>query len=288
MADEQAATVSGGGEVVTTTLNRPWLAKMVIFVVVLGAFGLWGLYDAMIAYPNRGATHAEYAQWQYLQTAKNAGKLNSAAEGIKDPRARLDELSSKTRSDLEVVEYDWLTALSRLGRLKEAATPLENPNQKVDELTKKWSGISAKPVPLEYYDLPFQWSVAVVCFGLAAWVSVTVLRSAAKKYRWAPATQTLTLAEGREVRAADLADVDKRKWHKYFCSLVLTDGSVYELDVLKYTGLEDWVLELEQIRFPERAEQPEEQPASEGAPSNQQSAAETSTEVDGQGPGLAQ
>jgi hypothetical protein len=68
----------------------------------------------------------------------------------------------------------------------------------------------------------------------------------------------------------DLADVDKSKWHKYFCALVFTDGSApVELDVLKYTGLEDWVLTLERIRFPERAVveeavEPEAEPSADG------------------------
>jgi hypothetical protein len=266
MADDQATNLSpsdpasdgaggvGEGGTETATLNRPWLVKMAIFIVVLIGFGLWGLYDAALAYPARGNAHAEYAEWQYLKAVKLAnGGLSGVGEGMADPSARMSELNAKTRNDVEQAEYDWLLALSRMHRLNAGATKVENPNQRLDELTKKWTG-TQQPLPLEAYDLPFQWSIVVVGFGLAAVVAVNVAKSAAKKYTWEPATSTLTLPGGRRVTADDLADVDKTKWHKYFCSLVFTDGSApAELDVLKYTGLEEWVLTLERIRFPERA-----------------------------------
>lgn len=253
MTDEQAAGGGAAGESVTTSLNRPWLVKMVIFFVVLIAFGLWGLYDAMLAYPARGAAHAEYAELQYLKAAKLSGNLAGTAEGVSDPGARVEELGQKTRSDLEQTQYDWLVALSRLGRLSPEATRVEGPNQRLDSLTAKWAGL-AQPLPLEAYDLPFQWSIVAAGFGLAAVVAFNVLKSASRKYSWEAATRTLTLPAGRRVRAEDLTDVDKRKWHKFFCTLVLTDGTAVELDVLKYTGLEDWVLTLERDRFPDRAE----------------------------------
>lgn len=262
-----SAAVGAAGEVQTTTLHRPWVFKMVIFTLVTVGFGLWGLYDAVIAYPARGNSHAEYAEWQYLQAAKREGSLSAAAEGSGDPAARLDALKAKLpRKDLEQAEFDWLLSLSRMHRLNAGATKIESPNQRLDELTKKWSGIQ-QPLPLEAYDLPFQWSIVVVSFGLAAVVVANMVKSAAKKYSWEPASSTLTLPGDRRVKAEDLADVDKTKWHKYFCALTFTDGSApVELDVLKYTGLEEWVLTLEQIRFPERAAAEAEAPLETEAP----------------------
>lgn len=253
-------------DVLTTSLNRPWLVKMVIFIVVLIAFGFWGLYDAMVAYPARGDAHAEYAQWQFLKAAKLAGKIGAAAE-VTDPSGRYNELAAKLpRSDLEQAEYDWLLAQSRMGRLKPEYTKIDSPNAKLDELTAKWNGMQ-QPKPLEAYDLPLQWSFVAIGFGLGAFVIVNVLRSASKKYTWEPATNTLTLPDGRRVTPDDLADVDKRKWHKFFCALVFTDGSApVELDVLKYGGLEEWVLTLERVRFPDRAAV-EEEPATEDSAS---------------------
>ena len=40
----------------TTRLNKPWLLKTLISAVVLIGFGIYGLYDATVAYPNRGGT----------------------------------------------------------------------------------------------------------------------------------------------------------------------------------------------------------------------------------------
>lgn len=253
MADDQPSDPSTAADVQTSSLNRPWLVKMLIFIAVLIAFGFWGLYDAVVAYPARGDAHAEYAQWQFLKAAKLAGKIGAAAD-ITDPSARFAELGAKLpRSDLEQAEYDWLLALSRMSRLKPESTRIDSPNAALDDLTKKWNGMQ-QPKPLEAYDLPLQWSFVVTGFGLAAFVIVNVLRSAAKRYTWEASTNTLTLPGGRRVTPDDLADVDKRKWHKYFCALVFTDGSApVDLDVLKYGGLEEWVLTLERIRFPDRA-----------------------------------
>jgi len=268
MADEQP-----GGEVLTSTINRSWLVKMVIFTVVLIGFGLWGLYDALVAYPNRGNAYAQYAKYRYLDAARTAGKINAAAEGG-DPKARREALEAKMpRSDLEQAELDWLEALSRVGRLDASETKIESPNRTLDELAVQWRSQQSPP-PLAAYDMPLQWSFVVVGFGLGLYVVMNIVKSGARKYRWEPAASALTLADGRRVTPEMLADVDKRKWHKYFCALVFLDGSPSaELDLLKYQGLEEWVLTMERVRFPERAaeadaaaaeEEPPASPAGEG------------------------
>ena len=45
----------------TTRLNKPWLLKTLISAVVLVGFGLYGLYDATVAYPARGMRFASPA-----------------------------------------------------------------------------------------------------------------------------------------------------------------------------------------------------------------------------------
>ena len=253
MSDDQAAP-SSSSEVVTSSIHRPWLIKMVIGVVVVIAFGLWGLYDATVAYPALGQASAEHAEWKFLQAAKKDGRIASASD-ITDPVAAFAEVSAKLpRTDIEQAKYDWLLALSRIGKLKPEFTKIDSPNSRLDELTTKWNGL-AQPKPLEAYDMPLQWGIVVAGFGFGVWFLWNIATSSAKRYSWEPATSTLTLPGGRRVTPNDLADVDKRNWHKYFCALVFTDGSApVDLDVLKYSGLEEWVLTMERIRFPERAE----------------------------------
>ena len=261
MSDDQAAStssaaspVSSSSDVVTSSIHRPWLIKMVIGVVVVIAFGLWGLYDAMVAYPALGKASAEHAQWKYLQVAKSNGQISGTTE-IADPEKTFAEVSAKApRTDLEQAQYVWLLALSRLGHLKPEYTRIDSPNSRLDELTQKWN-TSDQPKALEAFDMPLQWGIVIGGFGFGVWFLWNIVASSAKRYTWEPATATLTLPGGRRVAPSDLADVDKRNWHKYFCSLVFTDGSApVDLDVLKYTGLEEWVLTMERIRFPERAE----------------------------------
>ncbi|MDP1662680.1 MAG: hypothetical protein Q8L55_12270 [Phycisphaerales bacterium] len=253
MADEQPSA----SNVQTSSINRAWLVKMVIFTVVLLGFGLWGLYDAMLAYPSRGNEYADYAKWRYLDAAKTAGKLSSTAE-MGEPVARRAELEAKApRTDLEQAELDWLTALARVGKLDPSETKVDGPNAVLDQMSVKWKS-QQPPPPLQAYDLPLQWSFVVIGFGLGAVVILNILRSSSKKYTWEAATTTLTLPDGRRVTPEMLADVDKRKWHKYFCTLVFNDGAPSaEMDLLKYQGLEEWVLTLERVRFPDRAAEAE-------------------------------
>jgi hypothetical protein len=64
-------------------------------------------------------------------------------------------------------------------------------------------------------------------------------------------------------------EVDKRKWHKFFVFLKLADNSPeIKLDLLRYSPLEDWVLEMEKLHpnyVPEPVEA-EAEPASPAPP----------------------
>ncbi|HYC99958.1 MAG TPA: hypothetical protein VEB22_01925 [Phycisphaerales bacterium] len=272
MSDDQPVQTSDA--VQTSTINRSWMVKMAIFTVVLFAFGLWGLYDALVAYPNRGNEYADYAKYKYLEAARSAGRIAATAEAP-EPVARKEALEGKLRTDLENLEYEWLTALSRVGKLTPEGTQITSPNATLDELTKKWT-TTQHPPPLDAFDLPLQWSFAVIGFGLGVMVGANIIKSTSRRYTWDERTNTLTLPGGRQVTPDQLADVDKRKWHKFFCSLVFNDGSPsVELDVLKYTGLEGWVLTMERVRFPERAAEAE----AEAAAAEAAAAAETAEQV---------
>ncbi len=122
----------------------------------------------------------------------------------------------------------------------------------LDELTRKWN-TQAKSKPLASYDLAVQWIFVALGFGGGLYLLIVVLRAAGTKYRWDAAPKRLQLPGGRAIVPADLKDVDKRKWHKYYATLNLHDGSNIELDLYTHDPLEAWVLEMERTAFPERA-----------------------------------
>ena len=52
MSDSSTQTEAAG--TLQTNLARKWVIKMAVFLFVSIGFGFYGLYDATIAYPNRG------------------------------------------------------------------------------------------------------------------------------------------------------------------------------------------------------------------------------------------
>ncbi len=132
------------------------------------------------------------------------------------------------------------------------------------DLKEKWDR-TPQPTPLASFDLYVQWLFVVAGYGCALWVLLTIVKAAKKKYRWQPQTQTLTMPDGKAVTPGSLKDIDKRKWHKFFCTVELNDGSAYVCDLLKYQPLEDWVLELERTAFPDRVKDEEAEEADEEA-----------------------
>lgn len=125
----------------------------------------------------------------------------------------------------------------------------------LDELGKKWEK-SDQTQPLAGYDLPVQWLFVVIGFGGALYLFTLIARAAGTKYRWEPESKRLTLPGGRAIVPADLKDVDKRRWHKFFVTLVLHDGSTQTLDLYRFDPLEQWILTMEQAAFPDRAQPP--------------------------------
>jgi hypothetical protein len=132
-----------------------------------------------------------------------------------------------------------------------------SPRELATELAAYWNKTSSMPTELSAYDLPVQYLFMVAGLGWAAYLIFLLMRcrARARGFRWEPSSQRLTLPGGASFTPADLADVDKRKWHKFYATMVLTDGTRHEMDLLRYEPLEAWVLEMEATRFPERAEE---------------------------------
>ncbi|MBS0195786.1 MAG: hypothetical protein JSR77_03425 [Planctomycetes bacterium] len=269
-----------------TSLNRKWVIKMAAIILVLDLFGLWALYDALWAYPKRGANASEYLEYQLLDLlAKN--KSNSDPS-IPDPAQRLTQLKKQLNETGKLDEADglrvrWLESLQLISHLNANATSIPRDDfrgakvttaaERLDTLTKKWTRDQGKvdpPKPLSAFDIPSQWAILAICWSISGWVAVTLAASAGKKFRWNEATQTLTLPGGATLIPSQIAEFDKRKWHKFYIALhVKPDhptlgGKTLEFDLLRYEPLEQWVLDMEKTAFPESAQdstQPQPVPA---------------------------
>lgn len=124
----------------------------------------------------------------------------------------------------------------------------------VQELTRRLVNLAAttnQVTPLSGFDMLFQWVFVVIGFGGGLWMLITLIRAAAKKYSWKPQSQELTLHDGKTATPADIRELDKTLWHKFFVVMHLKDGRTYKLDLLRYQPLEDWVLAMERTAFPE-------------------------------------
>lgn len=274
-----------------SALNRPWVLKMLIFIVVTIAFGTWGLYDATIKYPARGANFASWAQWQYLQAAGFADQeefgwfLNNAS--VTDPVAELEHLNSEEESSrneearqnpdsrshrravAKVARKRWLEGLKLIGRLDPEHTTIEDPRQRLEELNTEWASAS-QPKALHGFDIPSQWAIMVVSYGVGLYLIVLFLRVAMKKYAWDPGEQRLTLPGGASLVPTDLAEIDKRKWDKFIVFLKVREGhdklggQEVRVDTYRHAHVEGWILAMEETQFPSQ-EEPE---ADEDAPAD--------------------
>ncbi|MFG0275841.1 MAG: hypothetical protein ACF8QF_12385 [Phycisphaerales bacterium] len=249
-------------EVEVTSLNKGWLIKLTVIGVALLGLGVWGLYDALAAFPARGANHAEFTEWRYLQAANEAGRLLTASEDapgdeltrLRNERNQLRERLGDTPEgtigyreiSMDLAKYDWLTSLSRIGRVNAEYTTFDNPRERLDTLTQEWD-TRTQPKPLAAYDIPSQWVFVVCGFGGFAWISLIILRAKGIRYSYKPASLELTLPSGRSFTPDQIAEVDKRKWHKFYVTLRFKQGAgeAVTLDLLRHKPLEDWILEME-------------------------------------------
>ena len=264
-----------------SALNRPWVLKMLISIVVVLAFGTWGYYDAVIKYPERGARYAEWAQWQYLQAASNADReefgwfLNNAS--VDDPVAELAHLSSEEemarnleasqnpdsrshhRGVAKLARLRWLEGLRLIGRLSPEHTTIDDPRQRLEELSAKWAS-TPQPKPLHGFDIPSQWAIMAVGYIVGLYLIILFIRVASKKYTWDPEAKRLTLPGGASIVPDDLEEIDKRKWDKFIVFLKIRKdheqlgGREIRVDTYRYAHVEDWILEMERARFPSEEE----------------------------------
>ena len=252
----------------STRLNKPWLLKVLISAVVLIGFGFYGLYDATVAYPDRGRRFASYQLFQYLEAAKANNQLDRRRVSVEtDPaqeRARIRALDKGRYAPLDGPRLDWLDSLAVVGDLRTEATRIDDPVARHAELQKEWTssagGSRAAPKPLSWYDIPVQWVFVVIGLGGGAWLLLLFANVARQKYRWDAESQTLHLPDGNTLTPADIEDFDKRKWDKYLIFLKIKPGHStlggreLKLDLYRYAPLEEWVLAMERTAFPDRTE----------------------------------
>lgn len=245
----------------STKLNRRWLIKMFIFLIALTGLGLWGLVDALVVFPNRGRESTEYLLKTYLEEADRNGQLLRTS--VEDPAAELQRLRDATNlTDVERARLKWLEALALVANLSkisshnkaelskpmdqrsETPTTFPDPKARLDLLTQKWATQKA-PKPLSGFDIPMQWVFVVVGFGGALYMATFLLRTSRVKFYFQPEERRLTLPTGKSFTPADMEDIDKRLWHKFFLFVTLNDGSPeIKLDLLRYSPLEAWILEM--------------------------------------------
>jgi len=261
-----------------TRLSRRWLIKIAIFIVAATGLGLWGLFDATLAYPERGRAHAEYMEYQYMIAMGQAGLPQVS---VPDPAAELDRLRADhdnleqrraeaesrgqnlemMRANAGLVKQSWLESLKLVGDLDPEHTVIENPNDRFRELNAVWES-KDQPKPLSGFDIPMQWAFVVIGFGFAAYLLLLILKVSAKKYKWEPETMMLMYPGGATVTPSEIENIDKRKWDEFIVQ-IKSGGKWRKLDLLRYEPLEAWFETME--RETPFYEPPSEEPAMAGA-----------------------
>lgn len=273
---------SSASGLVSTTINRAWKRKITIFAVVLFGLGLYGLFDASYAYPRRGYRAAESLEADYLKYMQDSGRLDNKSASIDDPVALFDR-TENVASGADAQAHKWLTQLKYLNLLSPEHTKLPRTDFFKDGVSKggpitdaasRLDALRQAPhaEPLESYDIPVQWLICAIGLGWGLYLVVLMVRVGSRVYTWDPSEKRLTLPGGGSFTPADILEFDKRKWHKFFVTITMKQGhatlggKAIELDLLRFVPLEDWVLEMERIAFPEDAAESAGQPetASEG------------------------
>jgi hypothetical protein len=266
-------------------LSRKWTLKIGIIGLALFALGLWGVWDAAIKFPNAGAEAAEYLEFQYLKEVRSehrefAASVPSSSDQ-RTPSQRLRDLSEKSDQGAALSAADrqlrgWLDQLKIIGRLEPASESTQIPRadfrkdehgqpvqvkdygQRLADLQTKWSTANT-PTPQSTHDIHIQWLIAAGGLGVGGWMLALLLAARTKVYRWNAPEQRLTFPDGTSLVPSDIAEFDKRKWHKLFITLKVRPthpqlgGKEVEIDLLRYEPVEDWVLTMERTAFPEDA-----------------------------------
>ncbi len=258
--DSPAATAT------STSTNRTWLIKFVIFFVVSAGLGAWFWVDGLIVYPERGKDSARFTLLQYLDVLEDERRLTAANAAVTDPAETLAELSNnEPESQIEILRRNWLRALSRVKTLDQVVqaedvegsddpdsshyylyTNITNPRGALADLERVFEN-RGEPAALAAYDIPLQLILGVVCTIAAIFVALRIVQTASVTFHYDHASHTITGPKGLTASPDNVAVVDKRKWDKFFVFLKLDDGSEHKLDLYRFTPLEDWVLDLEKL-----------------------------------------
>lgn len=275
-----------------TRISPRWFRKLGLFFLLSIGFGIYGLYDATIAYPNRGENDASYSLMSYLRAADEAHGLAlplgppegvSADQRRRDLNVRRQALAQTASGDgrtsrdaaAELAELRWLDALANLYRLSDERVGRDLPaepsaaRELLGRLDTEWKS-RAQPKPLAGYDIPVQWIFTVVGFGLGLWLALHMGRVMSRRYTWDPEPLRLGLPGGASIVPADVVEFDKRKWDKFlFFFKIRPDhpqlgGREIKLDLYQYTPLEEWAVAMHRSARPE--DYAEEQAAEASAP----------------------
>jgi len=276
----------------STKPNRRWFMKMLVMLIVCFGFGIYGIVDAFYVYPKRGREYSEDRERVYLERLSvPPGRFTEAS--VPDPKATYaalaaretelqeaeseflkklasndgDKMDAQVRLLPKAIEYarfDWLRAHSYAFTLAGDKTTIANPAERFKELTAALNSRD-KAVPMSAYDMPLQYGYTVLGFALALFVLINIARTKATKYHYEPEIKTLILPGGARIAAADLTELDKRKWHKYYVTLITRDGKATELDLYRFDPLEAWVLEMEKAAGLAKPEEPAAEDATQDA-----------------------
>lgn len=295
MADTTTSTA--GTEQLRTRLSPRWVRKTVIIIIVLVAFGCWGLLDAIKIYPKRGANVAEYREFKYLEQYASKRGFFDTGVSVADPVAEYERLESQAvgralADPVEETRRQWFESLDRIGQLQGTQTTwprddfrgerVPDAQTRFEALRDAWTkvptggdpkAVRQPPKPLAAWDIPSQWGIMAICWGIAGFMAVSFMKAAGKKYAFDPSTERLTLADGTTLVPSDIDEFDKRRWSKFYVYLKVAashpqhGGKELELDLYRYEPLEEWILAMERTRFPDRAEEDaaEEAPAEDAS-----------------------
>ena len=260
-----------------TSLARRWVLKTLIITIVALGFGVWGLIDALIVYPNRGERVASYHLWKYLESLDEptygiteviasdtpVDDLRELREREESLRSDLNSSSNRLRKDAErdLYRLQWYEALAVIGRLNTERVTIENPGEKLNELDAEWVSDPTAPKPLASYDIPVQWVFVVVGFGGGIFGVFFFANVSRKKYAWDPDEMRLTLDDGNTLVPADVEVFDRRKWDKFLYFLRIKDGhpklagQEIKVDLYRYEPLEEWLVAMHKHEYPEDFEE---------------------------------
>lgn len=253
---------------VRTRVAKRWMRKMVIFLIVCFGLGTWGWIDAAWIYPDRGERYSQFMLAQYLEHADKIGVLPIARRvNVDDPAAALADLQARQDDldEFETFRLIWLRSLEPihgkpLTALTEqnqemAARPAEqredtvtvfvDPAAEYAELSAELQGASP-PKPLSQTDIAVQWLICAAGYIGALFIIVRIVQTKSTVYRYEPAAHRLILPGGKTITPDEIEVVDKSKWHKFFVTLDLKDGSSHKFDLLRFEPLEEWILDMEE------------------------------------------